>query len=163
MDSLFGDAEEETETGEMSPKEAQKLLGGETASALVKELVARMEAFGFAASAGTGPDSGALLEVRGQFMNTDKKNKTVVGLETGDGDVQAEVQLYEATADGRAKLEEFKTATPRKAKPDLANDDWREEARADAARTAKDLAAELGRFFVAKGWITQQTYDEALR
>ena len=159
-------------------------IGHAVAGALAKELVREIQGFGLPAerAAGIPPTSGNILLVQGQLVSVDEGNRTervVIGLGAGRTDVKAHVQVYEITAEGKQKVEQMQADAKSGRKPGMAEmmgvgalaghlltstavsgavsasgeASW-ETVEADAKRLAKDVAKELGQFFVAQEWIS---------
>jgi hypothetical protein len=158
-------------------------IGHAAAGALAKELVKKIQGFGLPAerAAGVPPTSGNILLVQGQLVSVDQGNRTervVIGFGAGRTDVKANVQVYEITAEGKQKVEQLQADAKSGRKPGMAlmmgagalaghlltsavvsgtvsaagEASW-ETVEADARRLAKDVAKELGQFFVAQEWI----------
>ena len=162
---------------------AELKIGHAAANALAKELVKKIQGFGLPAerAAGIPPTSGNILLVQGQLVSVDQGNRTervVIGFGAGRTDVKANVQVYEITAEGKQKVEQLQADAKSGRKPGMAlmmgagalaghlltsavvsgtvsaagEASW-ETVEADARRLAKDVAKELGQFFVAQQWI----------
>ena len=158
-------------------------IGHAATNALAKELVKEIQGFGLPAerAAGIPPTSGNILLVQGQLVSVDQGNRTervVIGFGAGRTDVKAHVQVYEITAEGKQKVEQLQADAKSGRKPGMAlmmgagalaghlltsaavsgtvsaagEASW-ETVEADARRLAKDVAKELGQFFVAQAWI----------
>jgi hypothetical protein len=158
-------------------------IGHAAAGALAKELVKKIQGFGLPAerAAGVPPTSGNILLVQGQLVSVDQGNRTervVIGFGAGRTDVKANVQVYDITAEGKQKVEQLQADAKSGRKPGMAlmmgagalaghlltsavvsgtvsaagEASW-ETVEADARRLAKDVAKELGQFFVAQEWI----------
>jgi hypothetical protein len=119
--------------------------------------------------------------IKGQFLSIDEGNRTervLVGLGTGRTSVQANVQLYELTAQGMTKIDSLRADAKSGYKPGMAlmlgvgglagnlvtsavvsgvtttgsEMSWA-TVDADGKRLANNVAKNLGQFFVAQGWI----------
>jgi len=158
-------------------------IGHTVANALAKELVKEIQGYGLPAQrvAGTPSAVKGTLLIEGQFVSVDQGNRTervVIGFGAGRTDVKAHVQVYEITAEGLQKVEQMQADAKSARKPGMAlmmgagavaghllmsaavsgglsasgEVSW-ETVEADARRLAKDVAKELGQFFVAQEWI----------
>jgi hypothetical protein len=161
----------------------EKAVGRAVADALAKELVKEIQNFGLPAErvAGTPPGAGNILEIEGQFLSIDEGNRAervIIGFGLGRTSVKANVQVYDAAATGRRVVEKFATDAKSGSKPGMAlfvgagalmghaavsalvsggvsaaSEKFSANVEADAKRTAKDIAKQLGEFFVRQEWI----------
>ncbi len=161
----------------------EKAVGRAVANALSKELVKEIQNFGLPAerAAGTPPGTGNILEIEGQFLSIDEGNRAervIIGFGLGRTDVKANVQVYDAAATGRRVVEKFTTDAKSGRKPGMAlfvgagalaghaavstlvsggmsaaSEKFSANVEADAKRTARDIAKQLGQFFVRQNWI----------
>lgn len=169
---------------QQTPPEEEKLqLGHAAARAASESLVQKLNAMGMPAIRGTGmPLSWAQSAiVEGQFISLSQGNSTerdVIGLGLGRSDVQARVQLYEATPGKLEKLESFRADAKSGYKPgmaetmgagaaaghlavsaavsvagDVASEALADTVKADAERLASAVAEQLQSYFVQQGWI----------
>ncbi len=158
-------------------------IGQQVSSALATHLVEELQSFGFPVqrAAGPPPIGVSILAVRGQFLSIDEGNRTervVIGLGLGRTDVKTYVQVYDLSGKSRKIVEQFEVDAKSGAKPGMAetmgvgaaaghlgtsaalggalavgSEAFSANVDADAKRTAKKIAKELGAFFVSQGWI----------
>jgi hypothetical protein len=156
-------------------------VGRKVANAMSEELVKEIRKLGLSAERAAGHPknfTNALL-VEGQFLSIDEGNRTermVIGFGAGRTAVEAHVQVYEVTPEGQKEIEEFQATTKSGRKPGMAEmmgvgaiaghlltstvvsgaisvsgeASW-EKVEADAKKIAKNVAQELGHFFVKQG------------
>ena len=163
--------------------EDEARVGREVAEGFAVELVKRIQRLGLPAeraAAGQAAPAGSLA-ITGQFLSIDEGNRTervVLGLGTGRTSVQANVQLYELTAQGMTTIDKLQADAKSGYKPGMAlmlgvgglagnlvtsavisgvtttgsELSWA-TVDADGKRLANEVAKNLGKFFVAQGWI----------
>jgi Domain of unknown function (DUF4410) len=143
----------------------------------------KLRGYGFVAERAIGWPSrtGVTMLIKGQFLSIDEGNRTervLVGLGTGRTSVQANVQLYELTAQGMTTIDKLQADAKSGYKPGMAlmlgvgglagnlvtsavvsgvtttgsEMSWA-TVDADGKRLANNVAKNLGQFFVAQGWI----------
>lgn len=165
--------------GKDSESDERTKLGREVAQKFSEELVKEIAELGLpaerASHAPSLPDK--TLAVDGQFVSIDEGNRArrlVLGFGAGGTEVTAHVQVYMGTPDGSVLVEEFETKAESSKKPGVPVTmgagaavggsavvgaaaggalDTRASVEADARRTAKALAKELGALFARQGWI----------
>ncbi len=158
-------------------------IGRQVSDALATHLVEELQSFGFPVqrAAGPPPIGVSILAIRGQFLSIDEGNRTervVIGLGLGRTDVKTYVQLYDLSGQSRRIVEQFEVDAKSGAKPGMAetmgvgaaaghlatsaalggalavgSEAFSANVDADAKRTAKKIAKQLGDFFVSQGWI----------
>jgi hypothetical protein len=158
-------------------------VGHRVADALAEELVKKIRSYGLWAERGFGyPHAKAKdLMVKGQLLSIDEGNRTervAIGLGAGRTSVQANVQVYEMTAEGMKKVDTLRGTAKSGDKPGMgemmgigaiaghllastlvsgtlsgASEMTSATVEADAKRLAEKVAADLGNFFVDQGWI----------
>ena len=167
-----------------SARTAEELKIGHTVAGVVAgELVKRIQSYGLFAERAMGATTpkGKTLIVKGQFLSIDEGNRTervVIGFGAGRTDVQANVQVFELTSDGRKELESLQASGKSATKPGMAEmmgigalthhlltstlisggvsaagEMKFETVEADGRRLADKIAAKLGQYFVSQGWI----------
>jgi Domain of unknown function (DUF4410) len=168
----------------MSARTADEIkIGHAVANAVSIELVQKLRGYGFVAERALGWPSrtGVTMLIKGQFVSIDEGNRTervVLGLGTGRTSVQANVQLYELTAQGMTTIDKLQADAKSGYKPGMAlmlgvgglagnlvtsavvsgvttagsEVSWA-TVEADGKRLANNVAKNLGQYFVAQGWI----------
>ncbi len=167
-----------------SPNAEQLKLGQEVATVLSEELVKRIRALGLAAeraSAGKKAELGTMV-IEGQFVSIDEGSRAkrlVVGFGAGGSVVKTMAQVYVGGPSGPVLAQTFETEAKSAPTPGLvgggpaaaagrvvvagaaaavkAGTELRKGVAAAAERTADELAERLGEFFVAQGWIPQDS------
>jgi hypothetical protein len=162
---------------------AELKIGHTVASIVAAELVKQIQSYGLWAERALGVPSGKgkTLIVKGQFLSIDEGNRTervVIGFGAGRTDVQANVQVYELTPEGKKEIESLRASGASGAKPGMAEmmgigalthhllastlvsgsistagELKFETVDADGRRLADKIAANLGQYFVSQGWI----------
>jgi len=158
-------------------------VGHKVAEVLAQELVKKIRSFGLWAERGFGlpqGDSKDLL-IKGQLLSVDEGNRTervVIGLGAGRTSVQANVQVYEMTPEGKKEVDALRGDAKSGDKPGMGemmgvgaiaghllastlvsgalsatSEMTFATVEADAERLAEKVAADLGKFFVNEGWI----------
>lgn len=170
--------------------EEERAVGRAVASALAKHLVTELQPFGMPVAMATGspPSEGNILEIDGQFLSIDEGNKAervVIGLGAGRTDVKALVQTYDARGGKRALVNEFDADAKSGYKPGMAetmgagaaaghlgasaalsgalaigSEKFSATVEDDGKRMAKNIAKQLGEFFVVQGWIPPDAVKE---
>jgi hypothetical protein len=167
-----------------SARTAQELKIGHTvANVVAAELVKQIQSYGLWAERAMGypVSKGKTLIVKGQFLSIDEGNRTervVIGFGAGRTDVQANVQVYEMTAEGQKEVESLRASGESGAKPGMAEmmgigalthhllastlvsgslstagELKFETVESDGRRLGDKIAAQLGQYFVSQGWI----------
>lgn len=172
---------------QQTPPDDKKLeLGRAAARAASETLVQKLNAMGMPAVRATGMPitwyRSAIVE--GQFISLSQGNSTerdLIGLGVGRSDVQARVQLYEATPGKLEKLESFRADAKSGYKPGMAetmgagaaaghvavsaavsvagavaSEALADTIQADAERLAAAVAEQLQGYFMQQGWIPPQ-------
>ena len=101
--------------------------------------------------------------VKGQFVSIDEGNRTervLIGLGAGRTGVQASVQVYEITPEGMRNVESLQADAKSSYKSGMAlmmgaGGFW-DTVNSDGSRLAKNVAKNLGQFFVIQGWISPE-------
>src|SRR5207245_5687344 len=140
-------------------------IGHAVANAVANALVKELNQYGLPAERALGAPSagGRLLMVKGQFVSIDEGNRTervLIGLGAGRTGVQASVQVYEITPEGMRNVESLQADAKSSYKPGMAlmmgaGGFW-DTVNSDGSRLAKNVAKNLGQFFVIQGWITPE-------
>jgi hypothetical protein len=158
-------------------------VGHKVADALAEELVKKIRSYGLWAERGFGYPQGNEkdLLVKGQLLSIDEGNRTervAIGLGAGRTSVQANVQVYEMTAEGKKEVDTLRGTAKSGDKPGMgemmgigaiaghlltstlvsgalsgASEMTSATVESDAKRLADKIAADLGNFFVDQGWI----------
>jgi hypothetical protein len=158
-------------------------VGHKVADALAEELVKKIRSYGLWAERGFGYPQGNEkdLMVKGQLLSIDEGNRTervAIGLGAGRTSVQANVQVYELTAQGMKEVDTLRGTAKSGDKPGMgemmgvgaiaghllastlvsgtlsgAGEMTSATVESDAKRLADKVAADLGNFFVNQGWI----------
>jgi hypothetical protein len=158
-------------------------VGHKVADAVAAELVKKINSYGLFAERAFGlpQGKGKVLMVKGQFLTIDEGNRTervTIGLGAGRTDVQANVQVYELTPQGRKEVDTLRGTAKSGEKPGMAEmmgigaiaghllastvvsgalaggtEMTSATVEADGKRLANQIAKELGNFFVEQAWI----------
>jgi hypothetical protein len=158
-------------------------VGHRVADALAEELVKKIRSYGLWAERGFGyPQAKEKdLIVKGQLLSINEGNRTervAIGLGAGRTSVQANVQVYEITPEGKKEVDTLRGTAKSGDKPGMgemmgagaiaghllastlvsgtlsgATEMTSATVEADAKRLADKVAADLGNFFVDQGWI----------
>jgi len=158
-------------------------VGHKVADALAEELVNKIRSYGLWAERGFGLPHGNEkdLLIKGQLLSIDEGNRTervAIGLGAGRTSVQANVQVYEITAEGKKEVDTLRGTAKSGDKPGMGEmmgigaiaghllastlvsgalstttEMTSATVEADAKRLAEKIAADLGKFFVDQGWI----------
>jgi hypothetical protein len=158
-------------------------VGHKVADAVAAELVKKINSYGLFAERAFGlpQGKGKVLMVKGQFLTIDEGNRTervTIGLGAGRTDVQANVQVYELTPQGRKEVDTLRGTAKSGEKPGMAEmmgigaiaghllastvvsgalaggtEMTSATVEADGKRLADQIAVELGNFFVEQAWI----------
>jgi len=158
-------------------------VGHKVADALAEELVKKIRSFGLWAERGFGLPQGNSkdLLIKGQLLSVDEGNRTervVIGLGAGRTSIQANVQVYEMTPEGKKEVDALRGTAKSGDKPGMGemmglgaiaghllastvvsgalsatSEMTSATVEADAKRLAEKVAADLGKFFVDQGWI----------
>jgi hypothetical protein len=158
-------------------------VGHKVADALAEELVKKIRGYGLMAERAFGLPSakGKVLMVKGQLLSIDEGNRTervAIGLGAGRTSVQANVQLYEMTPEGKQEVDTLRGTAKSGRKPGMGEmmglgaiaghllastvvsgalaggtEMTSATVEADGKRLAENIASDLGKFFVDQGWI----------
>jgi hypothetical protein len=158
-------------------------VGHKVAEATAAELVKQIRSYGLMAERAFGlpQGKGKVLMVKGQFLSIDEGNRTervTIGLGAGRTSVQANVQVYELTAEGKKEVDTLRGTAKSGSKPGMAEmmgigaiaghllastvvsgalsagtEMTSATVEADGKRLAENIAQELGQFFVDQDWI----------
>jgi len=181
---LSADLMQKYEEHKGSSRTAEEIkVGHKVADALAEELVKKIRSYGLWAERGFGyPHAkGKDLMVKGQLLSIDEGNRTervAIGLGAGRTSVQANVQVYEMTAEGMKEVDTLRGTAKSGDKPGMgemmgvgaiaghllastlvsgtlsgASEMTSATVEADAKRLADKIAVDLGNFFVDQGWI----------
>src|SRR3989441_1366407 len=157
-------------------------IGHAVANAVANALVKELNQYGLPAERALSAPSagGRLLMIKGQFVSIDEGNRTervLIGLGAGRTGVQASVQVYEITPEGMRNVESLQADAKSSYKPGMAlmmgagglagnlltsavvsgitsaasEATW-DTVNSDGSRLAKNVAKNLGQFFVIQGW-----------
>ena len=167
-------------------------VGHKVADALAEELVKKMLSYGLMAERAFGLPSaeGKVLMVKGQLLSIDEGNRTervVIGLGAGRTSVQANVQVYEMTPEGKKEVDTLRGTAKSGYKPGMGEmmglgaitghllvstaisgglaagtEMTSATVEADGKRLAEKIAADLGQFFVDQGWIPPEAMKKSL-
>jgi hypothetical protein len=174
-------------------RSAQEIkVGHKVADALAEELVKKIRSFGLWAERGFGLPHGNSkdLLIKGQLLSVDEGNRTervVIGLGAGRTRVQANVQVYEMTPEGKKEVDTLRGTAKSGYKPGMGemmglgalsghllastlvsgtlsatSEMTSATVEADAKRLAEKVAADLGKFFVDQGWIPPDAVKHSL-
>ncbi len=140
-------------------------IGHAVANAVANALVKELNQYGLPAERALSAPSagGRLLMIKGQFVSIDEGNRTervLIGLGAGRTGVQASVQVYEVTPEGMRNVESLQADAKSSYKPGMAlmmgaGGFW-DTVNSDGSRLAKNVAKNLGQFFVIQGWISPE-------
>jgi len=172
----------EQHKGETRTAEETK-VGHKVADALAEELVQKIRGYGLWAERGFGYPQGKEkdLMIKGQLLSIDEGNRTervAIGLGAGRTSVQANVQVYEMTAQGLKEVDTLRGTAKSGDKPGMGemmglgaiaghllastlvsgtlsgvSEMTSATVESDAKRLADKIAVDLGNFFVGQGWI----------
>lgn len=161
----------------------ERAVGRAVANALAEHLVIELQSLGIPAqmAAGISPLAGNIVEITGQFISIDEGNRTervVIGLGVGRSDVKTYVQIFDARRGSRIIVNQFESDAKSGYKPGMAesmgagavtghlaaatavggvmaigSEAFMANVEADARRDAKVIAKQIGRYFIAQGWI----------
>src|SRR2546427_827141 len=140
-------------------------IGHAVANAVANALVKELNQYGLPAERALSAPSagGRLLMIKGQFVSIDEGNRTervLIGLGAGRTGVQASVQVYEITPEGMRNVESLQADAKSSYKSGMAlmmgaGGFW-DTVNSDGSRLAKNVAKNLGQFFVIQGWISPE-------
>ena len=158
-------------------------VGHKVADALAEELVKKIRSYGLWAERGFGAPYGNEkdLMVKGQLLSIDEGNRTervAIGLGAGRTSVQANVQVYEMTAQGMKEVDSMRGTAKSGYKPGMGemmgvgaiaghllmstavsgtlagtSEVTSATVEADGKRLADDIAKDLGNFFIDQDWV----------
>jgi hypothetical protein len=159
-------------------------VGRKVAAAFSQELVKEIQKMGLVTerAADLPPTTGNHLLIHGYFLSIDQGNRTervVIGFGAGRTEVEAHVHIYESTPEGQKEVEALQATAKSGLKPGMAEmmgvgavtghlltstvvsgglstagELSFQTVEADAKKLAKNVAKELGQFFVKQGWTT---------
>jgi len=181
---LSADLMQKYEQHKGETRTAQEIkVGHKVADALAEELVKKIRSYGLMAERGFGlPHANSKdLMIKGQLLSIDEGNRTervAIGLGAGRTSVQANVQVYEMTPEGKKEVDTLRGTAKSGRKPGMgemmgvgaiaghllastvvsgalsgASEMTSATVEADAKRLAEKIAADLGKFFVDQGWV----------
>ena len=166
-------------------------VGHRVADALAEELVKKIRSYGLWAERGFGAPYGNEkdLMVKGQLLSIDEGNRTervAIGLGAGRTSVQANVQVYEITAEGKKEVDTLRGTAKSGDKPGMAemmgvgaiaghlltstlisgtiagaSEMTSATVEADGKRLADKIAADLGNFFIDQDWIPPEAVKKS--
>ena len=158
-------------------------VGHKVAETVAAELVKHIRSYGLMAERALGlpPTEGKVLMVKGQILSIDEGNRAervAIGLGAGRTSVQANVQVYEITPEGKQEVDSLRGTAKSGRKPGMgemmglggiaghlltstvvsgvlsgASEMTSATVEADGKRLAENIAQDLGKFFVDQGWI----------
>jgi len=167
-------------------------VGHKVADAVAEELVKKIRSYGLMAERAFGlpQGQGKILMVKGQFLTIDEGNRTervVIGLGAGRTDVQANVQVYEMTAQGMQEVDTLRGTAKSGRKPGMGemmglgaiaghllastvvsgalsagSEMTTATVAADGKRLAENIAQDLAKFFVDQDWIPPEAVKKSL-
>jgi hypothetical protein len=168
-----------------TPKNEEQIkVGRAAAKALSDALVKEISALGLSAERAPSAAAGGerILIVDGQFVSIDEGNRArrmVIGFGAGATSVKTHVQVTFGTPTGALVVEQFETKAESSKKPGMGPmvgvgaaatsaasaaavsgavgtaSEFNQDVEGDAARTAKQIAKSLSKFFYAQGWISK--------
>ncbi len=170
-------------------QEEQLKVGRAVARALSEALMKELEELGFSAerATATGPDGDGILSIEGVFLSIDEGNRArrlVIGFGAGGTSVKTRVIATLGTRSGPLLLQQFETVAESSKKPGMgpmagvggavtgaatgvavsgaagAASELNQDVKGNAARTAKEVAKALSRFFAHQGWIPKDKIIE---
>ena len=167
-------------------------VGHKVAETVAAELVKHIRSYGLMAERAFGlpQGNGKVLMVKGQLLSIDEGNRTervAIGLGAGRTSVQANVQVYEITPEGRKEVDSLRGTAKSGRKPGMGEmmglgaiaghllastvvsgalaagtEMTSATVEADGKRLAKNIAKDLGKFFVDQGWIPPEAVKKSL-
>jgi hypothetical protein len=167
-------------------------VGHKVAETVAAELVNHIRSYGLMAERAFGlpQGNGKVLMVKGQFLSIDEGNRTervAIGLGAGRTSVQANVQVYEMTPEGKKEVDSLRGTAKSGRKPGMGEmmglgaiaghllastvvsgalaagtEMTSATVEADGKRLAKNIAKDLGKFFVEQGWIPPEAVKKSL-
>lgn len=171
---------------------AEIKVGHKVADAVAEELVEKIRSYGLSAERAFGlpQGKGKVLMVKGQFLSIDEGNRTervAIGLGAGRTGVQANVQVYELTPQGKKQVDDIRGTAKSGYKPGMGlmmgvggiaghlltstlvsgavsgvSEMTAATVEADGKRLAEKIAPDLGKFFVEQGWIPPDAVKKPL-
>jgi len=166
-------------------------IGHKVADTVAAELVKKIRSYGLMAERAFGlpQGNGKVLMVKGQFLSIDEGNRTervAIGLGAGRSDVQANVQVYELTPEGRKEVDTLRGTAKSGRKPGMGEmmgigaiaghllastvvsgalsagtEMTSATVESDGKRLAENIAQDLGKFFVDQGWIPPEAIKKS--
>jgi hypothetical protein len=167
-------------------------VGHKVADVVAEELVKKIRSYGLMAERAFGlpPTKGKVLMVKGQLLSIDEGNRTervAIGLGAGRTSVQANVQVYELTPQGKQQVDTLRGPAKSGRKPGMgemmglgaiaghllastlvsgalsgASEMTSATVEADGKRLAEKIAADLGKFFVGQDWIPPDAIKKSI-
>ena len=132
-----------------------KAFAGALTSSLVEELRSRaIDAYRGAEAAPAGQNTAS---IKGRFLRTSQRDEsTVVGFGLGDGQVRAQVQIFQGSGLDLRLVSESEITTPSNLKPGagttVVNAAVADTVRADATRVAVQIADRIADYYKRQGW-----------
>jgi hypothetical protein len=166
-------------------------VGHKVADAVAEELVKKIRSYGLSVERAFGlPQSkGKVLMIKGQFLSIDEGNRTervAIGLGAGRTSVQANVQVYELTPQGKKEVDTLRGTAKSGRKPGMGemmgvgsiaghlltstvisgtlsggSEMTSATVEADGKRLADNIAQDLGKFFVGQDWIPPEAVKKS--
>ena len=167
-------------------------VGHKVADAVAEELVKKIRSYGLFAERAFGlpQGKGKVLMIKGQLLSIDEGNRTervAIGLGAGRTSVQANVQVYEITPEGKKEVDTLRGTAKSGRKPGMGEmmgigaiaghllastvvsgalaagtEMTSATVEADGKRLAEDIAQDLGKFFVDQGWIPPDVIKKSI-
>ena len=179
---ISADIQDLINKNQTSRTDQERAIGRQVADALANHLVTEIQALGLPASrVSDAPAAANTLAVKGQFISInegDQAERVVIGLGLGRTDVRTMTQVYDNRSGTNMLVTQFGINAESGAKPGAAetmgvgavtghllvsavvssgvavgSEAFSANVDADAARTAKKIAAQLKDFFLTQGWI----------
>lgn len=189
---LSAELQQQYEQHKGETRTAQEIKTGHAvADVVARELVKNILAMNLWAQRGFAPPHGKrqIMAVKGQLLSIDEGNRTervVIGLGTGRTEVQANVQLYEATPKGLKEIEALHGNAKSSDAPGMAelvgvgailgrvvglsaisgtlsagSELTVNTVESDGRRLADKIARDLGQYFVEQGWIPPEAVKKS--
>jgi hypothetical protein len=183
-EGLSEEIKQRYENEQYTNRTPQELKVGHTVAYVVAdELVKKIQSYGLWAERAMGTPSrrGNTLIIKGQFLTIDEGNRAervAIGFSAGRTNVQADVQVFELTAQGEQHVETLNASGESASKPGMAemmavgllthhlltstlvsgtvagvSEAKFDTVEDDGRRMADKIAADLGEYFVSQGWI----------
>ena len=167
-------------------------VGHKVADAVAEELVKKIRSYGLSAerSFGLPQGKGKVLMIKGQLLSIDEGNRTervAIGLGAGRTSVQANIQVYELTPQGKKQVDTLRGTAKSGRKPGMGemmgvgaiaghlltstvvsgalsggSEMTSATVEGDGKRLAENIAQDLGKFFVDQDWIPPEAVKKSL-